>query len=473
MYSLFAERESSIPGIGSGRARTAYGYAEAAAAEARKIAAERGRLLAAAQAANRAKDEFLGILSHELRTPLAAMLGWVSLLRRGTLPAERARRALEVIERNTLAQAQLVEDLLDVTRIAAGKMEIEHVPVDLGAVVVAAVEDCRPAAQAKGVELSSSVERLPCEVLGDEKRLRQVVSNLLGNAIKFTPGGGRVAVTLTCRDGEAVVAVVDTGDGIAADYLRLIFDRFFQADSSYRRKAGGLGLGLSIVKRLTELHGGSIEAKSDGLAKGATFTVRLPLAPSVAKDGDAAPDPGDARPDLYGATVLLVDDDADVREVLALAFEQRGIRVYACGSAAEALEVADRVAIDRPRERHRHARRRWLRARRAGAGASWRRGRRPGAHRLRRWQGPGSGSHRGIRQSPRQAGIARSSRGAGRAAAPSGPWPRHAMPRRRAQQDERGEASWVTGSVAGAEGMASAVPHDSGPRTLESGPWSP
>jgi signal transduction histidine kinase/CheY-like chemotaxis protein len=315
-------------------------YAEAEAAEVRRTAVEREELLAAARAASRAKDEFLAVLTHELRTPLAAMLGWVSILRRGTLPAERVPRALEAVERNTL---------LDMTRIVAGKVDIECAPVDLGAVVVAAVEDCRPAAQAKGVELTSSVERLPCEVAGDEKRLRQIVSNLLSNAIKFTPRGGRVAVALARREGEAVIAVADTGDGIAGDFLPCVFDQFTQADSSMTRKAAGLGLGLSIVKRLTELHGGRIEAESDGPGKGATFTVHLPLRAAQPVEDERVREPVSsviARAQLAGMQVLLVDDDPDARDVLAVALERDGARVHACGSVAEALRIVDSVALD-------------------------------------------------------------------------------------------------------------------------------
>ncbi|WNG46178.1 PAS domain S-box protein [Archangium minus] len=269
-----------------------------------------------AEEASRLKDDFLSIVSHELRTPLTSMLGWLQLLRKGTLSPEKQQRALEVIERNTRHQAQLVGDLLDVSRILTGKMRLEVEAVQLSDVVSAAIDTVRTAAEAKGVRLLPRLDANVGPVRGDATRLQQVVWNLVHNAVKFTPTGGHVEVLLQHRDAQAVITVADTGEGIAPDFLPHLFERFRQADSSTTRRHGGLGLGLSLVKHLVEMHGGSVEARSAGRGKGATFIVRLPLLESVSA-APGATGTGDfpqelPLSDLAGKmSVLRVDDEAD------------------------------------------------------------------------------------------------------------------------------------------------------------------
>jgi signal transduction histidine kinase len=231
-----------------------------------------------AETANRLKDEFLATVSHELRTPLNAILGWTRLLRTGRLDEQRKQQAVEIVERNAIAQQQIVEDILDVSRIITGKLRLEVAPVDLGPIVEAAVDSMKPSADAKGVRLQSIVDSGANIVLGDPNRLQQIVWNLLSNAVKFTSRGGRVQVALERKASHSEVTVRDTGKGISQDFLPYVFERFRQADSSSTRKYGGLGLGLAIVRHLTELNGGSVEAFSPGENQGATFTVRLPLA---------------------------------------------------------------------------------------------------------------------------------------------------------------------------------------------------
>jgi signal transduction histidine kinase len=228
-------------------------------------------------AANRAKEEFLATLSHELRTPLNAMLGWTRLLRSGRLEGEVAARALETIERNARLQEQLIADILDVSRIVTGKLRVELRPLELAPLVEAAVDAVRPAGDAKGVALTTTISDEPREVLGDADRLQQVFWNLLANAIKFTQAGGTVAVTLEPREGAMVVTVRDTGEGIPPDLLPYIFNRFWQGDASVTRPHGGLGLGLSIVRHIVELHGGEATVASDGPGCGSTFAVSLPV----------------------------------------------------------------------------------------------------------------------------------------------------------------------------------------------------
>ena len=229
-----------------------------------------------AQAASQAKDEFLATLSHELRTPLHAMLGWARLLRTGTLDEATRERALETLERNTRLQAQLIDDLLDVSRIVTGKLRIEVRPVTPTSVIAAALEAVRPAANAKDVRLEASADPEAGPVAGDADRLQQIVWNLLSNAIKFTPRGGRVEIRLDATDGHVRLQVADTGRGISADFLPHLFERFRQAEGSPARSVGGLGLGLAIVRHLVELHGGTVRAESAGEDRGATFTVELP-----------------------------------------------------------------------------------------------------------------------------------------------------------------------------------------------------
>jgi PAS domain S-box-containing protein len=303
--------------------------------------AEEARALAVS--ANVAKDQFLAVLSHELRSPLNAMMAWLGLLKRGALQGGDLTRAVTTIERNVRLQAQLIDDLLDVSRIVSGKLSLESQRVDLGAVVQTAVEDARQAAVAKRVALEADITLLDHAVVGDSQRLRQVVSNLLTNAIKFTPSGGWIGVTMHERDGQALIEVRDTGTGIAPDFLPHVFDRFRQADETSTRTHGGLGLGLSIVRHLVELHGGTVGVTSDGPGRGACFQVRLPmdrapltrlpvLAGSAATNG-AAPDV------LHGVRVMLVEDDDDTREALSAVLAAHGARVLATASVGEALRL--------------------------------------------------------------------------------------------------------------------------------------
>jgi signal transduction histidine kinase len=239
-------------------------------------AAQRDR--ARAEESNRLKDEFLAQLSHELRTPLNAIVGWVHLLRGGTLDGPKRERALETVERNARAQTQLIDDLLDVARITSGKLRLEVGALELAGLVESAIDAARPAAEAKGLRLEAALDPAAGPVVGDSERLLQVFGNLLTNAIKFTPRGGEVRVELAPAGPWAEIAVADTGQGIAPDFLPLVFERFRQADGSITRAHGGLGLGLSIVKHLVELHGGTVAAESEGPGRGARFVVRLPAA---------------------------------------------------------------------------------------------------------------------------------------------------------------------------------------------------
>jgi signal transduction histidine kinase/ActR/RegA family two-component response regulator len=320
------------------------------------LAASRERLLvqeqaarAEAERANRAKDEFLATLSHELRTPLNAMLGWLWWLRRGDLDEERGQRALETIERNTRALAQLIEDLLDVSRIITGKLRLEVRAADLVAIITAAVEAVRPAAQAKGIQLDVGLPGSPADVSGDPDRLQQVMWNLLSNAIKFTPEQGRVTVRLTPGARHAEIVVADTGRGIAPELLPYVFDRFRQADASHRSAQGGLGLGLSIVRHLVELHGGTVTAASPGEGQGARFTIRLPVLGEPAAPGTdlrAGRVPEVASPTLDGLRILVVDDDPDARDCIAAMLEKYGARVVVAGSASAALQTLNAFPAD-------------------------------------------------------------------------------------------------------------------------------
>ncbi|HEU4532870.1 MAG TPA: ATP-binding protein, partial [Polyangiaceae bacterium] len=315
--------------------------------------AERDRLFALeraaraqAEEASRLKDDFLATVSHELRTPLNAILGWVQMLRAGGLPPERADRALETVERNARAQAQLIEDLLDVSRILAGKLRLEIAPVEVGAVVAQAVETVRPAAEAKGIRLHALLDS-EGTVMGDAARLQQVVWNLLSNAVKFTPKGGRVQALVERRDSSVEITIVDTGRGIDAAFLPHVFERFRQAEGGATRAHGGLGLGLSIVRQIVEMHGGTVAAFSAGEGRGASFTVRLPV--SAAQRREVEPPPSLQRrlgaagvlcpPELAGLRVLVVDDEEDARELLQTLLEGCGARVTLAASAAEALRL--------------------------------------------------------------------------------------------------------------------------------------
>jgi PAS domain S-box-containing protein len=310
------------------------------------LALDNAGLYRTAQVANRTKDEFLATLSHELRTPLNAVLGWSHMLSTGTLPSDLQRRAFEAIERNARAQAQLVDDLLDVSRIVSGRLSLTMSDVDLTAVVHSAIDTVRPAAAAKGVELEIA-DQPPGRpiVAGDADRLRQVYWNLLSNAVKFTPRGGRIRVKVCVRDQAVEVVVADTGQGIPPEFLGHVFERFRQADSTASRRHGGLGLGLAIVRHLTEAHGGTVQAASPGDGRGATFTVRLPLRAMAARaEARAAPTPTSTS--LGGLSLLVVDDEPDAREFLRLLLEAHGARVATAGSAGEALEILLHQSVD-------------------------------------------------------------------------------------------------------------------------------
>lgn len=303
-------------------------------------AAERARR--DAEAANRAKDEFLATMSHELRTPLTAVLGWARILRTGSVDAATRERALETIERNAQAQAELVEDILDVSRIITGKLQLDVAPVDLENVVHAAHDVVRLAAQAKGVTLDVSLDPGAGPVMGDAQRLRQVVWNLLANAIKFSPSGGRVLVKLERAEETAKLTVRDNGAGIAANFLPHVFDRFRQADGSSTRQHGGLGLGLAIVRHLVELHGGSVRAESEGPGRGATFVVEIPISPIALGSEEGTAGAVAAPGPLRGTTVLVVDDEVDARDLLKMILERAGAHVTAVSSATEALATIAR-----------------------------------------------------------------------------------------------------------------------------------
>jgi PAS domain S-box-containing protein len=303
---------------------------------------------AEAEAANRAKDEFLATLSHELRTPLNAVYGWARMLNGGSLDATGSARAVEVIERNAFAQVQLIDDLLDVSRIVTGKMRIEVRPVDLAGVVDTAVDAVRLAAGAKQIQLHRELEPGVPAVSGDADRLRQVVSNLLSNAVKFTPRGGRIEVRLERRAGHARIVVRDNGPGIASDLLPHLFERFRQADSSSSRLHGGLGIGLALVRHLTELHGGTVRAERSGADGGATFVVELPLAvtPPESPGRHQPRGPADGGPRLDGVRVLVVDDDPDSLELAHTALALRGAAVTTASSVPDAMRALDESSAD-------------------------------------------------------------------------------------------------------------------------------
>ncbi|RIL05593.1 MAG: hybrid sensor histidine kinase/response regulator [Proteobacteria bacterium] len=293
---------------------------------------------AEAQAANRTKDEFLATLSHELRTPLNAIVGWTALLRSERLAPEQIEHGYDVIERNAQRQMRLIEDVLDVSRIVSGKLRLEREPLELARLVGDAVDAVRPAADANRIELRYRAPDTPTYVDGDGPRLTQIAANLLSNAVRFTPAGGRVEVSLRADGADAELVVADTGQGIAPDFLPHVFDRFRQEDGSISRRHGGLGLGLAIVRHLVELHGGSVHAASDGVGRGATFTVRLPLARDVALPARRER-AAHAAPDLGGARVLLVDDDADALEVLGTALATAGAELRTAQSPEDALRI--------------------------------------------------------------------------------------------------------------------------------------
>lgn len=299
---------------------------------------------AEAQSATRAKDEFLAVLSHELRTPLQSMLGWTQLLRAPGADARMVQRGMEVMERNIKLQTRLIEDLLDVSRIVAGKLRLAQERVDLGAVVASALASVKAAADAKSIQSDATLEPLAVDVLGDPARLEQVVANLLSNALKFTSKGGRIELGLAREGTSARLTVKDTGAGISPQFLPQVFERFRQAESTLKRAHGGLGLGLAIVRHLIELHGGTVSAESPGEGQGSTFTVTLPLLDS--DDRDILTWPNQLRQNEPGPPVTLedirvvvVDDEADTREMLETVLRASGAEVHAVHSARAALEA--------------------------------------------------------------------------------------------------------------------------------------
>ena len=304
-----------------------------------------------AQTANRLKDEFLATLSHELRSPLNAMLGWLSLLRTRTFDAATTTRALETIERNARTQAQLIEDLLDISRIIQGQLRLNVRPVELVPVIEAAIDTVRLAAEAKHIRLQFSLDSAGL-VAGDADRLQQIVWNLLTNAVKFTPKGGDVQIRLERVNSHIEMTVTDTGQGIHPDFLPFVFDRFRQADSSITRSFNGLGLGLAIVRHLVELHGGTVQAESPGEGLGATFTVKLPLmavSPKAKESERVYPIVGNRNsfensPSLEGLRILIVDDEIDARELLIQLLQECGVQVVAVATADEALKVLNQQA---------------------------------------------------------------------------------------------------------------------------------
>jgi PAS domain S-box-containing protein len=312
---------------------------------AQKVAAENARLYEEAQDANRVKDDFLAVLSHELRTPLNAIVGYSRLMRGQMLPQDQVGRAIETLERNARWLTQIVDDVLDVSRIVSGKIRLDVQAVELASIVDNAVATVQPAADAKSVRIQSLIDPRVGPVSGDPDRLQQVVWNLLANAVKFTPKGGRVQVRLERANSHIDIVVSDTGIGISKAFLPHVFDRFRQADSGSTRKAGGLGLGLSIVRHLVEMHGGRVMAESEGVDQGATFTVRLPMMivnPSSQKGEHPLSErshPVQALADLKGIKVLAVDDDADALGLLRDVLQASGAHVTTASSATTALEA--------------------------------------------------------------------------------------------------------------------------------------
>jgi PAS domain S-box-containing protein len=296
--------------------------------------------------ADRRKDEFLAVLSHELRNPINAVVGWAQMLKAGGLPPDKVRHGLDVIERNARAEAQLVESLLDVSRISVGKLDLEMTVVDVAAVATAAVENARPGARAKGVGLDLETGSEALVINGDLARLEQVFTNLLSNAVKFTPAGGRVRILLDRLETRARVRVVDDGKGIPPEFLPFVFDRFRQADSRRERQHGGLGLGLAVVRELVQAHAGTVEAESAGIGRGSTFTVVLPLRAAATVGDENSGTADESGPPIRGLRILVVDDDADARDLLAVTLEAHGATVVKAVSAAEGLACIAQDHID-------------------------------------------------------------------------------------------------------------------------------
>jgi PAS domain S-box-containing protein len=359
---VFTERDETVVAGLAAQAAVAmdnarlYEAAKRARADAEKAAADKERLYRQAEESSRLKEEFLATISHELRTPLSAILGWARMLRMGQLSEENAAKALDTIERNARAQAQLVDDLLDVSRIVTGKLRMNVQPADPNSFIEAAVEAVKPAAEAKGVRVHKIIDTGPVSIPGDPVRLQQVVWNLLSNAIKFTPRGGHVQIRSERVNSHLEIVVSDTGQGIAPDFLPHVFDRFRQADQKTSRHHGGMGLGLAIVRHLVEMHGGNVRANSEGEGRGSTFTVMLPITPIYQVDPsgvrvhpaarDLLPAGDDCTDRLDGLRILVVDDEADTRELLKEGLQFCGAQVSVAGNAAEALDALKTTSPD-------------------------------------------------------------------------------------------------------------------------------
>jgi two-component system CheB/CheR fusion protein len=320
--------------------------------EATELLESEQKARAEAEKANRIKDDFLATVSHELRTPLTSILGWTRLMLSGQLDEEAQHRALETIDRNVQSQAQLIEDLLDVSRIISGNLRLDIQSVDLPTVIAKAIEIIRPTAEIKNIRIQIMFDSGDNVIYGDPERMQQILWNLISNAVKFTPKGGRIQVRLEHVNSNIEIVVQDSGQGISADFLPYVFDRFRQSDSSTRRKSGGLGLGLAIVRHLAELHGGSVSVDSEGEGKGSTFTVRLPRRAANVNPYMLKPDVKqkhtrmaneystfDIAPVLEGLRLLVVEDEPDSREVIAMLLRQAGAEVTACASVAKALQT--------------------------------------------------------------------------------------------------------------------------------------
>lgn len=351
VYLLLA---GMVSGLVAGLHRASRAVA-ASAAECRRLAAREQAARAEAEAANHAKDEFLAVLSHELRTPLTAMVGWLRLLRTGQLDQARIEHALETVERNAKMEARLVNDLLAASSIIAGKLEIEREPVALAEVINDTVDSMRFDAEAKAIRLDIDVGPAPRPVLGDRVRLQQIVGNLVSNAVKFTPEGGVVRVMLSRHGDRARLAVSDTGIGIEPEALPHIFDRFRQANRATTTRYGGLGLGLAIVRHLVDLHGGTVQASSPGVAGGATVVVELPLAlrsrpDALAEDHEAGTPRGVGKAPrsrtttLDGQRVLVVDDEPSICALVTTVLQARKAEVLTVGSVADALAAIGRFS---------------------------------------------------------------------------------------------------------------------------------
>lgn len=321
--------------------------AEATAGALRQLRIGENRARLQAEAANRMKDEFLATVSHELRSPLHVILGWVQMMRNGTLDQDQLDRAILTIERSARAQDRIIADLLDVSRIITGRLRLNVQPLALGPVIEAVVESLQPATEAKGVQVQVNLDPDVGPISGDNERLQQIAWNLISNAIKFTPKGGRVLVSLQQGDSQAILKVNDSGAGISSEFLPYVFDRFRQEDGSSTRKQGGLGLGLAIVRHLVELHGGSVMADSEGLDHGSEFTIRFPLfkgnselpaaRPAARPRGESGLD--EIEPTLRGLRVLVVDDAEDARDLVATILTRQKAEVRTAGSAHEALDL--------------------------------------------------------------------------------------------------------------------------------------